>query len=586
MANHLMFLLLLWGCSSEVPAGPSPILVLEPPELSVNVTSLDFGYSAIELVVPIVNEGDTPLNWTASSNAAWVTFSVPSGQLPAGSSQEILARVSRSTLSTGSHSALIQISSNGGSASVATSLDVLPGIPSGPSERVNVRDFGARGDGLHDDTQAFISAANSLEPTGGELYVPSGEYVLSPSGPSPRGGLELFGQSNITLVGDGLEQTTIRMAANTYDGNTHLVYIKNSLQVVFRDLTIDGNRENASFPSEQNHCVEVWSSIQMRFERVRFRNCRGDGIRLMGIPTHGDPWTELVWIENSRFEDNGRSGIAVQRAVRNLHIRHNTFDRMSDQSIDVEPTGSRSPTDIFIENNVIRHTNATLAVAPGGIGGVDVVRRLVFSFNRIENGGAQFAKINDLRIEGNTIIGDPSHATLRLTHNVTNAVVIGNEFVGAGGSELPVVEVEALNGGYPSHITLQGNRIDATGGRVGIRVTDALGSISILQNEIRGGEGSPNGIHIENILTKSSPRSTFYILGNVLANFKNSIQFSTRGDAFGNVIIQGNTISHNQQPRTETVGILFNETGSYEAFAIVVPNSYGAGITLPIFVRN
>jgi len=585
MTNHLMFLLLLWGCSSEGPAAPSPLLVLEPPNLSVNVTSLDFGYSAIELVVLIANEGGSPLNWTASSNAAWVTLSVPSGPLPAGSSQEILARVSRSALSTGNHSALIQISSNGGSASVATSLDVLPGIPSGPSQRVNVRDFGARGDGLHDDTQAFVSAANALKPSGGELYVPAGEYILSPSGPSPRGGLELFGQSNITLIGDGLEGTTIRMAPGTYDGNTHLIYIKKSFQVSFRDLTLDGNRQNASFPSEQNHCVEVWSSIQMRFERVRFRNCRGDGVRLMGVPVQGDPWTELVWIENSRFEDNGRSGVAVQRAVRNLHIRNNTFERLSDQSIDVEPTGARSPTDIFIENNVIHHANGTLAVAPGGIGGKDVARRIVFSFNRIENGGAQFAKIDDLRIEGNTIIGDPGHATLRITHNVTNAVIVNNELVGPGKAELPVMEIEALNGGHASHITIQSNRIDASNGRGGLRIADALGNISILDNEITGG-GGQNGIHIDNILAKSSPRRGVSILDNVVHNFKNAVQLSTRNDAFADVVIQRNDIDHNQSPPTETVGLIFNQTGPYQAFAIVAPNTYGRGIRTPSIVLD
>jgi hypothetical protein len=583
MAKYVPLFLVLWACGSGSTTGPAPIITPDPASLRLDVNALDFGYSAIELIVPISNEGDLPLDWTASSNAGWITLSSLSGHLPAGSSQEILARVSRSTLTSGSHSAVIQITSNGGNASVGTSLAVLAESSPGPSRRVNVRDFGALGDGLHDDTQAFMNAANALEPAGGEVYAPAGVYVIRPSGLSPRGGLELFGRSNITLIGDGLQDTTIRMAAGTYDGNTHLIYIKNSFQVSIRDLTLDGNRQNASFPSEQNHCVEVWSSIQLRFERVRFRNCRGDGIRLMGIPVQGDPWTELAWIENSRFEDNGRSGIAVQRAVRNLHIRNNTFERLSDQSIDVEPTGSQSPTDIFIENNVMRH-DGTLAVAPGGIGGKDVARRIVFSFNNIENGGAQFAKIDDLRIEGNTIVGVAGQAALRLTHNVTNAVIVNNDLVGPGASELPVVEMEALNGGHPSDITLRDNRIDATGGRGGIRVGDALGRIAILDNEILGGGGN-NGILVEAILAEPALRSGFSILDNVLRDFKNGVQFSTRGNEFSGVLIQRNTIDHNQVPPTDTVGILFNGTGPYESFAVGAPNDFGGGIRTTIVVR-
>jgi hypothetical protein len=41
----------------------------------------------------------------------------------------------------------------------------------------NVRDFGARGDGKHDDTQAFIRAIEETE--SGAVLVPAGRYVIS-----------------------------------------------------------------------------------------------------------------------------------------------------------------------------------------------------------------------------------------------------------------------------------------------------------------------------------------------------------------------------------------------------------------------
>jgi hypothetical protein len=568
------------------PTNPPPT-VPAPAKISLSPTTLDFGLTSTERSFAIQNTGGTSLDWSAQSSNGWAILTTTTGRVQAGSSQNVTVRVSRAgLLAAGNYQGSIQVSSNGGGASVSVSLEVAAPLPPPPpvsAGTVNVRDFGAYGDGQHDDAGAFRSALAALGSSGGVLYVPAGTYILKPSGIYPRGGVDLRFRSNITVRGDGLDQTTLRMAPGSYldEGATHLVYIKKSSQVTLRDLTLDGNRFNASFSDEQNHCVEVWSSLNVRIENVRIRFCRGDGVRLMGEAAPGDPWTDSVWIENSHFEDNGRSGIAVQRAVRNLYIRHNTFDRIKAQSIDIEPTGAQSPTDIFIENNVIHHSGGTWAVAPGGIGGTDVARRLVFSFNRIENGGAQFAKIDGLRIEGNTIIGDTRHSPLRLSHNVTNAVIVGNDIVGAGGSDIPVVDVGALNGGFPSRVTLQGNHINAVLNQTGIHVRDALGDVSILENEISG-SGNSNGIHVENTVTQGSPRSGFSVIGNVVRNFKNAVQFSTRTDAFSNVVIQSNDIDYTLSSPTETVGLLFNETAPYQTFAVVAPNSYGPGIKTSI----
>ncbi|MFF0341603.1 glycosyl hydrolase family 28-related protein [Kribbella sp. NPDC004875] len=51
----------------------------------------------------------------------------------------------------------------------------LRGLP-----RANVRRFGARGDGTHDDTAAFRAALASLPGAGGIVFVPEGRYLLRP----------------------------------------------------------------------------------------------------------------------------------------------------------------------------------------------------------------------------------------------------------------------------------------------------------------------------------------------------------------------------------------------------------------------
>ena len=47
------------------------------------------------------------------------------------------------------------------------------------NEEVSVKDFGAVGDGVTDDTSAFISAINASPSNGGSIKVPDGNYVLS-----------------------------------------------------------------------------------------------------------------------------------------------------------------------------------------------------------------------------------------------------------------------------------------------------------------------------------------------------------------------------------------------------------------------
>lgn len=62
----------------------------------------------------------------------------------------------------------------------------------------NIRSFNAYGDGVHDDTPAFTAAVACL-PEGGTLYVPAGEYLLSPV--FLKSGMTLYIEEGATLSG-------------------------------------------------------------------------------------------------------------------------------------------------------------------------------------------------------------------------------------------------------------------------------------------------------------------------------------------------------------------------------------------------
>jgi polygalacturonase len=66
---------------------------------------------------------------------------------------------------------------------------------------VNVKDYGATGDGTTDDTTSIQAAINAVT-SGGVVYFPSGTYrIARTTGTDDRWGLKVT-NSNVTLRGD------------------------------------------------------------------------------------------------------------------------------------------------------------------------------------------------------------------------------------------------------------------------------------------------------------------------------------------------------------------------------------------------
>lgn len=62
-------------------------------------------------------------------------------------------------------------------------LLIMPGVYANdislPEDYISVTDYGARGDGLSDDTKAFQAAINASGKNKGTVYIPKGDYVIS-----------------------------------------------------------------------------------------------------------------------------------------------------------------------------------------------------------------------------------------------------------------------------------------------------------------------------------------------------------------------------------------------------------------------
>lgn len=133
-------------------------------------------------------------------------------------------------------------------------LDVLAQSPwYGQDQRlVDVRRFGALGDGIADDTfaveQALEAAGISAPAT---IYFPAGQYRIMAT---------LHAPANVTWLGDGMDETEIRLGQVIDDS----MVISPDDNVRFQKLTLSGDRKSADKP-----LIKLFSAKNTRFESVR-----------------------------------------------------------------------------------------------------------------------------------------------------------------------------------------------------------------------------------------------------------------------------------------------------------------------------
>ena len=175
----------------------------------------------------------------------------------------------------------------------------------------NIRDFGAVGDGLTDDTIAFKSAmAVIASNNGGTLTVPDGDYIVTSPVAVPSGVI-IQGTNGLNSMASTSDLTRKNPSRITLRGaNQTLFRIGECVEnVSFRDVELYAQS------NEGTNGVEAYgayhSSQGFNFDRVTFQNFN------RGINAYGLPQTDLSWqfdyikINACRFIYNRDAGLFV-----------------------------------------------------------------------------------------------------------------------------------------------------------------------------------------------------------------------------------------------------------------------------------
>lgn len=141
--------------------------------------------------------------------------------------RQVLTALGAAGLLAATGASLTGAAGSAGKAEAAATGVPLPA--GGPSDWKNVKDYGARGQGLpqQDDAQAIQSAINAAAYTGGVVYIPPGKYML---------GSSLIMRPKVRLVGAGRGISILKAAKP----QLHLLVAASIKQFAVENLTFEG----------------------------------------------------------------------------------------------------------------------------------------------------------------------------------------------------------------------------------------------------------------------------------------------------------------------------------------------------------
>jgi hypothetical protein len=387
---------------------------------------------------------------------------------------------------------------------------------------VDVRAYGAVGDGVTDDT-AEIQAALDIS---GVVYLPKGTYMISNA---------LTYKSNMVIYGAGNNLTIIKNLIGRTDTKTLLKpYLgSGSDNVYIYGITFDQNGISYS-DATTDLSVSVDNSSNITFANVRFKDS-------ITMALWSGTATDKLRVFNSVIDTSRGGGISLFGDILDVIVSGNSFYSCKDDALAFQDLsgGTVGPRKIVISNNSFINNNSrnTYGSTPHAIliyGGQNVTISGNYIDNTVSDG-----------------IGVIEGAALR----ASQISITGNVINNAGGtsdntSGVPVEGIRIKG----DHIIVSGNVINNAKGS-GISVNEGT-DIAVSGNVIHASKIS--GISFTDVVGGLIGSNTISDSGALTANPWGVGLISTNASSYNkNITITGNSIydSRSGGSRTQTHGV-------------------------------
>ena len=214
---------------------------------------------------------------------------------------------------------------------------------------VNVRNFGAMGNGSMDDTKAIQAAIDALPSSGGTIDVPDGTYMID-----ALKGISLRSHTRLSLA-SGAALKAIGNSARRYW--VVKVWNVNNVEIVGGGVIGDRYSHHGSTGGEWGYGINISSSDKVYVHDITVKDCWGDGL-LIGALSSGKGMVEAtnVTLNRVKAENNRRQGMSITPSNRVYVVNSSftgTYGTAPQSGIDIEPRAQGWASQVRLENTVL-----------------------------------------------------------------------------------------------------------------------------------------------------------------------------------------------------------------------------------------
>lgn len=322
------------------------------------------------------------------------------------------------------------------------------------SETVSVKDFGAVGDGVADDTAAIQAAVNAA----GGVYFPEGTYLVS---------AQINVSSNNSLYGNG---DAVIAPYGAYNGTCFRG--DNVSNVRFDGLRFDGF----------NSTISIGTSSDIYITKCWFLNSTGTGLGVIS-------GSSRVWISENYVDNSVGMGMALH-GVTEVMIANNTIKDTGDNGIAVRALTAGSSKNIVIEGNTIYNagkcgikvTTETTTTPGMIIDTASIIGNTIYGWGAVVYeacisvaGRTNTDRSKNITVSGNSLVGvgNPGEGVYINFSQCNYVSITGNTAVGG-------CQRSGIIGSGTNYASVSGNVVEKAGLDVGGTATNDRAGIALV----------------------------------------------------------------------------------------------------------